>query len=70
MKKYDLKEYLNLMCLTQNDAAYLIGCSARQLRRVMNGESPAGYRLRKKLIEWGKGKINVSKLALIEKKGK
>ena len=66
-QKYELKEYLNALCMTQREAAMSIGCSERHLRRVMNGESPAGYKIRKLLAIWGCDKIDVAKLAMIEK---
>jgi len=70
-QKYELKEYLETLCITQKSAAISIGCSVRHLNRVINGKSPAGYQFRKKLAIWGSDKIDVAKLAMIEpqKKG-
>jgi len=67
----DLKEYIDARLMTQKRAAMSIGCSVRHLNRVINGKSPAGYRLRKRLAEWGHGRIDIAKLAMIEpqKKG-
>ena len=71
MKQYSLKDYINsFLCISQEEAAIQIGISRPYLNRVMNGKKPAGYRRRKNLAEWSGGKINVAKLALIEKKGK
>ena len=69
MKKYSLKDYINsFLCMAQDEAALSIGISRSHLNRVMNGRKPAGYLLRKRLAEWGKGKIDLAKLAMIEPK--
>ena len=66
-QKYELKEYLNALCITQREAAMSIGCSERHIRRIMNGESPAGYKLRKLIANWAGDKIDIAKLAMTEK---
>ena len=69
-QKYELKEYLNALCITQREAALSIGCSERHIRRLINGEAPAGFRLRRLISKWAGDKIDIAKLAMIDGKGK
>ena len=70
MKQIELKEYIKSLGITYGEAGRQTGFSPQHIEAVANGRIPAGYLFRKKLVEWGVGKIDILKLALIEKKGK
>ena len=68
MKQISLKEYIeSFLCMTQDEAALSIGITRGYLNRVMNGKVAAGRPLCVKLSRWGKGKIDLAPLMMIEK---
>ena len=67
MKKYDLKYYINVhLGISQEQAAMELNVSPFWLNRVMNGQKPAGFNLRQKIIKWSGGRVDVVKLAMPE----
>lgn len=69
--QYDLKYYINVVLgISQDQAAEELGISTGWLNRVANRKQAAGFKLRKEIVEWGKGNVDVAKLAMIEPKGK
>ena len=69
-KQVELKEYIKSLGITYGEVGRQTGFSPQHIESVANGRIPAGYLFRKKLLDWGRGKIDILKLALIEKKGK
>jgi DNA-binding Xre family transcriptional regulator len=61
MRKIELRHYIRDLDMTQKDAADEIGCSERQLNRVLNGHQP-GIKMRKLLRRWGGGRIDIARL--------
>ena len=67
-EKYDLKYYINVVLgISQDQAAQELDVSTFWLNRVANGQKSAGFGLRKKILNWSDGLVDVAKLAMIEK---
>ena len=68
MKQIELKKYITeTLGITYREAAEMCGVSPQHLEAVANGRVPAGRALCVKLAKWGKGRIDLSPLMMIEK---
>jgi transcriptional regulator with XRE-family HTH domain len=71
MKQMTLRYYIEVFRdITQEQAAIESGISRSHLNKILTGKLAAGRPTRVKLAAWGKGKIDLAKLAIIEPKGK
>ena len=69
MEQMTLKYYIEIYRdISQERAARESGVSRSHLNKIITGKLAAGRPTRVKLAKWGKGKIDLAKLALIEKK--
>jgi plasmid maintenance system antidote protein VapI len=67
MKQVSLKYYINIeLGISLKQAAELIGVTPQYLGVVMAGKRPAGRPLCVKLAKWGKGRINLTQLMMIQ----
>ena len=68
MKQIELKQYITkTLGITYHAAGIQMDVSPQHLEAVANGRVPAGRALCVKLAKWGKGRIDLSPLMMIEK---
>ena len=71
MKQVSLKYYINIeLGISLRKAAEQVGVTSQYLGVVMAGKRPAGRPLCVKLAKWGRGRIDLAPLMMIEPKGK